>query len=96
MLKATQKTEKELTEEAQVLIKTLKESIAEGKTLYNLVEHNYNEEIKRREETQKFTGKALQALGQATSELNKLSFESERELKQILEMSETNFDDENR
>ena len=37
---ALQKTEKELTEEAQVLIKTLKESIAEGKTLYNLVEHN--------------------------------------------------------
>ena len=75
VLKATQKTEKILTNEALVLLKALKESVADGDRLYQLVQTNRSDRDRVRKGTQSFVQSATQKLQGAVDNLDQIAIQ---------------------
>ena len=81
VLRATQQTEQKLTEEAQILIQTLKISIADGDKLHENIMQSHNLELKRRKQTRDFQEDANEMLNKSLSLLTDLSSKSKQYLK---------------
>ena len=72
VLKATQQTEQSLTSEALVLLQALKDSVADGDTLYDMVQARREDEVERRCATRDFHQSIATALKDAVSNLDNI------------------------
>ena len=95
-MRATQQTEQKLTEEAQILIQTLKKSIADGDALYDLVQTNHTTEVERKRETQKMQEETTKIAEKTMTDLSQFSKESEQILQGIEQITKEDFNIEKR
>ena len=96
ILKATQHTEKKLTEEAKILIQTLKNSILDGNELHGTIRRNQKIEVKRRNATKDFQSHVNEMLDKSLSLLSDLTSKSKQILKQVSEVTNDNSESESR
>lgn len=73
ILKATQQTEQALTSEALLLIQAIKDSVADGNKLHNLLQGNHNDEVMRRSATREFYQSVSTVLKGAIATLDEIA-----------------------